>query len=148
MPYSIRIYTKSAPASLYELVKDFAEEGAYFESAVTTAVSSGVSIEYEEGKQPIVFELHDEDDYLKKQVEELLFVLGISKESSPKDFLSKELPLFNYVIVIKLDRKDLTEDGWEFLDNLEGFIASEHDGLIHTDDEMFYDKDLKKIYKL
>jgi hypothetical protein len=148
MSYSIRIYTKSAPTSLYELVKDFAEEGAYFENAVLIAVGSGASIQYEESRQPIVFELHDEDDYLKKQVKELLFVLEVSKASSKKDFLTKELPLFKHVVVIKLDTKDLTEDAWEFLDNLEGFIASEFDGLIHTDDEMFYDKELKKIYKL
>lgn len=150
-PYSIRIFCKQKISGLQQLLEDFLNETSFFdEEPELTTKGDGTELKYETGKSPVKMSIHDKDDYFEKEIRELLFVLHLPAQTEKKAKMRELLGEFENLLLLTFQRDELTDDDdvWEFLDVFEAHIATRFDGIIHTDDQTFYDKKLKKIYKL
>lgn len=150
-PYSIRIFCKKKITRLEKLVEDFLNDTAFFDNdPELKSKDGGVELKYEEGKSPVDIEVHGKDDYFNGWIKDLLFVLNLPAQTEKKAKMKELLGEFDNLLLLKFQREELTDDDdlWEFLDAFESHVATEFDGIIHTDDQTFYDKKLKKLYKL
>ena len=88
------------------------------------------------------------DEQSKQAINEIQFILERSKESKGKQFVTKALASIAQVYTLEINQPQMTDDAWEMLDALEAMIMNACDGILYTDDNEFFDKDLQKIYKL
>ena len=148
--YNIRVFCKNISKNFVEEVLSFIDEGVFFDKdAKVLASDNEIQVQYNSLKEPIRISVYDKEaDYSRKQIGDILFILSKSKESSKRTFLESFLPQVNSTIRIQFTRAELNDDTWLFLDSLEKHFAFTYDGIIHTDDEDFFDKNLKKIYRL
>lgn len=152
-PYSIRIFCKKRISDPKESLSVFLEDRMFFdEDSSIFQFDNKLEVYYEEGKSPIRISLHRaEDAYFIKEVYEIKNILGISRDSKGKKQVSELINGVTNCILISINRNEFDSDDddvWEFLDFFEAYTAEEFEGIIHTDDEIFYDKNLQKIYKL
>jgi hypothetical protein len=149
-PYAIRIFCEKPISDLGELLEEFLINRVFFdEDLKMKQVNSGIEIQYETGKSPVRIEEHrDGDKYFNEWMNDILFVLNLPGSEKKKKIL-EQMKTFGSLLVLKIQREELTDedDVWEFLDVFESFIATRFDGMIHTDDLVFYDKNLKKVYR-
>lgn len=152
-PYSIRVFCKKSITDPKESLDFFLEDRMFFDYDPSILQHDNkLEVYYEEGKSPIRISLHRaEDGYFKKEVSEIKNILSISRDSKGKKKTSELINGVTNFILISINRNEFESDDddvWEFLDAFEAYTATEFDGFIHTDDEIFYDKKLRKIYKL
>lgn len=140
-------------------IAHFIEEGAYFDNPPRITVDSSSSraddtpwkelkIEYQARKRPVL--LHREADAKeftedRQEAVEALQHAALAKKHAA---LISRLENTRQLIVFEIDSKGVTEDCWEMIDNLEGWIARGWKGLIYVAGEGFYDADLKPLCKL
>lgn len=151
--YSIRVFCKKKISEPKEWLNDFLEDRVFFdENPRIIQKEHKLEVHYEDGKSPISISLHMVGDaYFDKEVSEIKDVLSISRDSKGKQQVSELINGVVNLILLRMNRNEFESDDddvWEFLDVLEAYLASEFEGIIHTDDEIFYDKNLRKIYKL
>jgi hypothetical protein len=159
MSYFIRIIcTKSRVITRRELA-NFIIEGAYFdneprfrptpESTESADEAWGsLVVHYDPERRPIEFERNAADAVHRQEIEELLFILEVSKDTKIKRRIQEHLKDTKQIYAIEINPDGLTDDCWEMLDNVESFIAREVGGIIYTSDEGFYDENLQRIYRL
>ncbi|MFY0578727.1 hypothetical protein ACN28S_34530 [Cystobacter fuscus] len=85
---------------------------------------------------------------LKEEVEEAIEALQSAGPATKHSALVSRLEGTRKLIVFELDAKGASEDCWEMVDNLESWLAREHNGLIYVSGEGFYDAELQPICKL
>lgn len=140
-------------------IAHFIEEGAYFESPprLTVAPSSSqagdtpwteLKIEYQARKRPVLLHREDNAKEFAEDKQEAIEELQHAALAKKHAALISRLEDTRQLIVFEIDSKGATEDCWEMVDNLEGWIAREWKGLIYVAGEGFYDADLKPLCKL
>jgi|GEM_PF-1532097 len=149
--YSIRVFCRREIPDFVALLKEVLGSGEFFTGNYEVHPGEEeLLLHYEDGKSPVHMAVHGQDDYFKQHVQELLFVLNLPAPSEKKRRVSEQLSASVNLLRLTFNRNELgdEDDVWEFMDVLEARVAQEFDGMIHTDDEIFYDKKLKRFYRL
>jgi hypothetical protein len=140
-------------------IAHFIEEGAYFDNpprlTVVPAPSQAddttwaeLKIEYQARKRPVILHREDNAEEFTEDKQEAIEALQHAELAKKHAALISRLEDTRQLIVLEIDSKGVTEDCWEMIDNLEGWIAQELKGLIYVAGEGFYDADLKSLCKL
>jgi hypothetical protein len=135
-----------------EIVK-FIKDGFFFNDLSINLIKESeqnwsIKIVYDKQKAPVVVSRRVSDPESKKEIEEIKFVLGISKETKVKHLILNTINSIIFIYTIQINQKEITDDCWEMLDSLESFLMKANDGILFTSSNEFFDQNLKKIYKL
>jgi hypothetical protein len=159
MSYFIRIFCQSAQAVPRYNIGQFILDGAYFDGqpefmpALNEAESrlpnwEHFQIHYLPDHHPIVL-MHNTDDGLFEAERDNLIDLISRLVASPiQHDLIDNLTTSTQVIVIELDRENLSDEAWEMLDALEAYIAETLAGLVYAPGDGFYGSGLELLYKI
>ena len=159
MSYTIRIFCRAeTPVTLSELAEAATEGGFLDQEPRFDPDPESVEGDNPEwrsllliwstGKQPIVFHNHFRDDALREQIQQLMFILEVSRKTNPRQRLVDHLQQSVRMFQIEMSREEMTESMWALLDAVEARLAKKCDGIVFTKDEGFFDQDLKHFYKL
>ncbi|AKU95535.1 hypothetical protein AKJ09_02199 [Labilithrix luteola] len=116
------------------------------------AAWSRLLVEADAGRAPIVFDQVTDDEVVRKAVEELFFILDVSRATKARvrirELLAHTVRLFR----IAFDDDALTEDVRAALPNIAAFIAKSTDAIIRYPErgrsDVFLDANLKQVYRL
>jgi hypothetical protein len=158
MAYRIQIFCESSELVSFSEIGEFIDEGSYFDDLKISSnfetskneqdQPKNLEIIYENNSPPIILTAVTNSNDIEKEKEELVFVLDISKKSPMQQNIRKKLDNTSHVFVLEFNKSIVSDDCWEMLDSIEGFLANRCDGIIYTPDDGFFDKNLKHIYKL
>jgi hypothetical protein len=159
MSYCIRVFCRSTnPVTRRELAA-FISDGAFFEDEPRfepppeapesdDATWKTFVVHYQPSKRPVMFERNVGDWLLQEEVGELLFILHRSRRTKAQQEVLACLKNATQVIGIEMDREGLTEDGWEMVDAVESYLARVCDGIVYAPDDGFFDRKLRRVYRL
>ena len=154
MKYYLRIFCReSVPLSPEEVI-EFIKDGFFFEPKPQITLQKEndrnwkIKIVYDKERDPVVISTYLDDKESKKEIEEIKFVLNISKESKKKEMISTIISSTNTVYVLQINQDQITDDCWEMLDSVEAMLIGSCNGILFTSDNEFFDQKLQKIYKL
>lgn len=154
MKYFLRVLAQSRDPIDPEEVKQFIEDGFFFDHQPTITIDKqdtliwNIAVVYEANKAPVIISTSSSDSSSQTRLKEIQFILGLSKASEKKDFISKWVSATTTVYVIEINQDQITDDCWEMLDTTEAFLMEKCNGILFTSDNEFYDHKLRKIYKL
>lgn len=153
MNYLLRIFCRKKNAVTPEALVEFIRDGYFFDAAPQFNLQRDgdnwqLTVIYEEGKDPVVISLSDNDPDSKREMEEIKFVLDASKESKKKDLILAILQAVEAVFTLQINQHQVTDSCWEMLDAVEAMLIKEGSGILYTPGNEFFDDKLKKIYKL
>ena len=104
---------------------------------------SNFELHYKEGKHPIPVELNwcDEDDSVgKEELEEFVDGIGRPGLSLKKRKTIEQLKKTKFIICNQL-LSDLDDNGYSANDRLMQFFVEKYEGMIHAENEGFYNRD-------
>ena len=154
MNYFLRIFGQKKKSPTVNEVKKFIHEGFFFEQEPVIEVYEidelnwSIKINYEHKLEPIIISCSVHDIEGKNALNEIKFVLEVSKESLPKQRILKLIDTIVIYYKIEINQNELTKDAWEMLDTIEAMLMRYCNGILFTADNVFYDEKLKKFYKL
>ena len=154
MKYYLRVFCQNNDPIPPERIMEFIKDGFFFDKQPEMKLHKEddrnwqLQIVYNKEKEPVIISTSENDKASQKELEEIKFVLRISKASETKDSISKLVDSTTNVFTIEINQDQMTDDCWEMLDATEAFIMRECDGVLFTSDNEFFDTKLKKIYKL
>lgn len=159
MSYRIQVFCNHSEPILFNEIVNFIDEGAYFEDLKILPLTGSdlssshdnvrtLEVSYEVDKSPVIVSKITDNQEISKETEELLFVLDLSKKSSVQQNIVKKLHETSQVFVFEFNKESVSEDCWEMLDSVEGFLASKFNGIIYAPDDGFFDECLNHIYSL
>ena len=154
MKYFLRVFCQKKDQLSPEEVIEFIKDGFFFdhEPEITLQKENGsgwqIKIVYDKEKDPVIISRSVNDKDSRKEIEEVKFVLNISKESKEKELVSKMVNATALVYSLQIDQEQITDDCWEMLDSVEAMLMRSCNGILFTSDNEFFDERLKKIYKL
>lgn len=154
MKYYLRVFCqKSTPLSPEEVI-EFIKDGFFFEQNPQITLQKEndlnweIKIVYDRERDPVIISTHSDDKESKKEIEEIKFVLNISKDSKKKEMISELINSTNAVYTLQINQDQITDDCWEMLDSVEAMLMRLCNGILFTSDNEFFDQKLQKIYKL
>ncbi|NJD51969.1 MAG: hypothetical protein FIB07_03790 [Candidatus Methanoperedens sp.] len=154
MKYYLRVFCqKSTPVSPEEVI-GFIKDGFFFEQNPQITLQKEndlnweIKIVYDREREPVIISTRPDDKESKKEIEEIKFVLDISKESKKKEMISGLVNSTNAVYTLQINQDEITDDCWEMLDSVEAMLMRLCNGILFTSDNEFFDQKLQKIYKL
>ena len=154
MKYFLRVFCEQCdPFSPEEVIK-FIKDGFFFEHKPEIILQKKddfnweIKIVYDKEKDPIIISTAENDKESRKEIEEIKFILNISKQSRKKELISTIINSIHCIYTIEINQDQITDDCWEMLDTTESMIMNKCNGILFTSDNEFFDRKLKKIYKL
>jgi hypothetical protein len=153
------IFCRSEQSVPLRTVYDAIWEGMYFDRtpdfdpprASPDASSpdwSVFSVEYQAGKQPILFFRHmGEDSYVRENVEEVIEKLEANGEAARHPELVDRLRATRQIISIEVDELFAPDEAFQMLDALAPELAERLDGVSWISGAGFYDAESKLIAK-
>ncbi|HYJ38797.1 MAG TPA: hypothetical protein VEV87_09280 [Chitinophagaceae bacterium] len=154
MKYFLKVFCQNNEILSPESIIDFIEDGFFFDEKPeiklnkTDDLNWTMLIVYDKQKDPVILSKSTDDNASKKDIEEIKFVLNISKASKKKDLISERVNTISQVYNLQINQDQITDDCWEMLDSVEAMLMKSCDGMLFTSDNEFFDDRLKKIYKL
>jgi hypothetical protein len=159
MSYFIRIFCQSAqPIPRYN-IGQFILDGAYLDTQpeFTPALNDVESrllnwerfeIRYDVDQHPIILMSNIGDNLFEAERAELIDLIPRLVDAPIQYGLIDNLMTAAQVIVIQLDRENLSDEAWEMLDALEAYLAETLAGLVYAPDDGFYGSGLELLYKI
>jgi hypothetical protein len=155
MSYFIHVFCQSNKPVTRNEIANFIVEGYHFEttplfepphdsSEIQAENWKTLVVHYRSDKRPIIFRRNVNDKLLREEIKEILDELTQAQLSK---VVLQKFDAIHQVIAIEIDREGLTEDAWEMLDTVEGYIAQTLEGFVYAPDNGLYDKNLRPIYK-
>jgi hypothetical protein len=154
MNYFIRIFSKDCSSLSPQEVIAYIEDGFFFEPEPEIILDKkddsnwSIKIVYDKNRSPVIISTADQDIGGNKRIEQVKFILGLPVKSETKDKFKRFLEEVCRIYTFEIVQEEITDDCWEMLDATEAMILGKCDGILLTGDNEFFDKDLKKIYKL
>jgi hypothetical protein len=159
MSYFIRIFCRVPSVVTRREIAEFVLEGSYFDPPPefeptldaledTDDTWNTFLVHYGVDRRPLVLTRDIAGDLLRRETEELVFILKRSRQSAGQKAVLEHLQNTTQVISIELDRDKLPKDAWEMLDNLESYLAKRLTGLVYAPDGGFFDEGLRRVYRL
>jgi hypothetical protein len=159
MSYFLRIFGRSAQTITRREIATFITAGTFFDSEPRfdpppDSPESGdeswtaFTVQYDSQKRPVRFERNLGDALLQEEVQEVLFVLGKSRETRARQEVERTIRGAVQVISLEVNREAASEDCWEMLDSVQAFLAEKCDGIVYAPDEGFFDKKLRPLHRL
>lgn len=133
-----------------EFIKDgfFFDDGPVFKLHRKDDRNWAIEIIYNGERDPVIISTSTDDKASQNEIGEIKSVLRLSRASETKEAISKLVDSTVNVFTIEINQNQITDDCWEMLDATETFIMNQCDGILFTSDNEFFDRKLKKIYKL
>jgi hypothetical protein len=158
MNYAIRIFCRAeADVTVKEIAEavtegGFLDEDPRFEPALDSAEAANpqwqtLVVHLTSHKQPIVFH-QKRNDALREEIDRLMLILEVSRKSTARQTVVDHLHQTVRMFMIDVQREETTEDTWAMLDAVEARLAKKCKGIVFTQDEGFFDQNLKHFYKL
>jgi hypothetical protein len=158
MSYKIQVFCEQSQEVSFHELNEFILEGAYFEDAKVDILTDEngfeqsnhrvLKVNYEDNKPPIIIYNVSEAEGIAEETKELLFVLDLSKKSPTQKSITEKILKTSQVFVIDFEKELISDDCWEMLDSIEGFLAHKYDGVVYAPDDGFFSKDLDHLYSL
>jgi hypothetical protein len=154
MKYFLRVFCQNNNPISPEQTMGFIKDGFFFDHRSEFTLQTkddrnwAIKIVYNKERDPVIISTSTDDKASQKEIEEIKFVLRLSKASETKELISKLVDSTVNVFTIEINQNQITDDCWEMLDATETFIMNQCDGILFTSDNEFFDRKLKKIYKL
>jgi hypothetical protein len=159
MSYFIRIFCQSAQAVPRYNIGQFILDGAYFDEqpeflpALNEIASrlpnwESFQIRYDADQRPIILMCNSGDPLFETERNELIDLIPQLIDTPIQHDLIDNLMTSTQVIVIELDRENLSDEAWEMLDALEAYLAEILAGLVYAPDDGFYGSGLELLYKI
>jgi hypothetical protein len=79
-----------------------------------------------------------ESEGIAEEAKELLFLLNLSKKSPTRKSITEKILKTSQVFVIDFEKELISDDCWEMLDSIEGFLAHKYDGVVYAPDDVFF----------
>jgi hypothetical protein len=159
MAYTIRMFFRSStPVSLLEIT-EIAKDGMYFDEDprfdpdpngenVDALNWTSLTIIWSAEKKPVLFRNHYQGDEIRQEIGRLTHILGISKKTKAGQRVTDHLREAVRMLAIEMNREEISDEAWAMLDAIEAHLAKKYDGIIFTQEGAFFDKDLKRFYRL
>ncbi|MBI1280891.1 MAG: hypothetical protein GC179_22395 [Anaerolineaceae bacterium] len=159
MSYFIRIFCQSTqPIPRYN-IGQFILDGAFFvqqpeftpdlkEAKCRLVNWERFQIHCSPDQRPIVLTRNAEDGLFEAECDNLVDLIPRLVDSPIQHDLIDNLGTATQVIVIELDRENLSDEAWEMLDALEAYLAETLGGLIYAPDDGFYGSSFELLYKI
>jgi hypothetical protein len=130
----LRVFGRSSQPITRREIADFITAGSFFDEEPRFQPSpdspesaeenwTALTVQYDPEKRPVRFERNVSDALLKEEVQELLFILGKSKQTQAQQEVLRTLKGAAQVISIEVNRETASEDCWEMLDAVEAVLA-------------------------
>lgn len=154
MKYFLRVFCQTNNHIAPEEVVAFVREGVFFDKKPEIQLKKKDDLNweirtvYDQKKDPVIIYTSVADAASKKEIEEIKFVLNISKKSKAKESVEKLVKETVLVYVMEINQAEITDDCWEMLDSIEAYLLRTCNGILFTSDNEFFDQNLKMIYKL
>lgn len=154
MNYFLRIFCREKAGLPPEDVIAFIKDGFFFEGEPTISLQKEngsnweIRITYDKEMDPVIISTADNDPESRKKIDEIKFILDISKQSEAKKLISNIIDSVGPAYTIQINQDQITDDCWEMLDSVEAMLLRSCNGILYTSDNEFFDEKLKKMYKL
>jgi hypothetical protein len=157
MSHFLRVFCRSREPITRREIVDFIRDGQYFEKPRFEPPPEAAELEeedwtplkvyYEENRRPLIFARSAEDQLFRDEIEETIDDLDEAEPANMRQEIIQKLKMSRQTIAIEVFPADASDDCWEMLDNLEGYLARKCDGIIYAPGEGFYDQRLQLILK-
>lgn len=147
MSFFIRILCTAATAPRVDAIREFVEDGVFFEndpqfsSSGTGDAWEKLEIRYAAQRRPITVWNTSPGQLLDDELREI-GARARELPPEPRARVLEHVGRTRHVIAFEIDRDRLTDDAWEMMDCLEAHLASTLGGIIYVDNEGFYDASL------
>jgi hypothetical protein len=159
MKYIIEIFFRSNDRIDLREITDAVKEGEFLfeeprfdpdpeDEKIDTSAWTSLRLDWEEGKDSIVFRYDHGDEGLRKEIGDLTHILKISRKSKPAERVAEHISQTAQMLVIEMNREQISEEAWTMLDAIEARLAKKYDGIVYTQEGAFFDASLKRFYKL
>ena len=159
MSYFIRIFCQSAQAIPRYNIGQFILDGAYFDGQPEFVPSLNDSesrlpnweyfqVHYLPNYRPVVLMHNTDDGLFEAERDNLIDLIPRLVDAPIQHDLIDNLMTTAQVIVIELDRENLSDEAWEMLDALEAYLAETLAGLVYAPDDGFYGSGLELLHKI
>ncbi len=159
MTYFIRIFCQSPQIIPRYNIGQFILDGVYFddqleftpdlkETEARLANWDSFHIGYLPDQRPIVLTCNVEDGLFEAERDNLIDLVPRLVTTPIQSELIDILMTASQVIIVELDRENLSDEAWEMLDSLEAYLAETLGGLVYAPDDGFYGNGLELLYKI
>ncbi|WP_020598766.1 hypothetical protein [Spirosoma panaciterrae] len=154
MDYFLRIFCQNENRLPPEEIIAFVKDGFFFEKEPLflihqeNATDWKIDIIYDSIKSPVTISTSTNDKESQKEIDEIVFILSLPSKKKTKEMILQIIGETKFVYTLKINQAEITNDGWEMLDTIESMLMRSGDGILFNSDNEFFDRNLKKIYKL